>query len=1133
MLRKPLGLVSALALACTPYLAFAATFDVSNPTEFQNALTTAQSNGESDTINVAAGFYNILAGGTLTYTATATENATLTITGANSTTVILDGGSQVPILRIDTTAVINDSGVGVEVHNMTFQNGSASGTPADGGALAILTDESLQPAERAVLVWIGGSEFYGNTATGDGGAVFVRAHAVEGIYLDDLTFDRYQVDATTFVSNQAGGNGGGAYVAGGLFTTPIALQNIDFFYGIAGGSGGGLAVEGFDPDTPSAYRAQSVSFFDISFYGNQSNSVTGGGGGADVGALSLAIDTVGFVDNSARTGGGLRIRPNWGGISVVNTGFAGNTASADGGGMAAEETFFNTLTLTNNTFSENVATNRGGGAFLLFDSSSSIAQIYNNIIYGNTAQQGTGDDLYVNNRALDDIGATTELFNNDITDYDVGPVAVVEGFNINAPPLFVDIAARPLPDPRLQAGSPAIDAGDDSAPGAPTRDFEFDARPFDGDGDMTATIDIGMDEYTGAVAQNADLAVTKTDDPDPVTEGGNITYTVTVTNNGPGAATNVTLTDTYDALTAFVSATATQGTCADDTGTVTCDLGTLANGATATVTIVVTTPDVMEPLQITNMANVSGTEPDPVGTNDSATELTTVVPAGPAMADLAITKIDTPDPVVSGGPALTYDITVTNNGPDAATGVTVTDTVLLELPINDATSTVGSCIINGLQVTCTIGDLAVDATATVTITVLPGPVETSTDFDNTADVTGNETDPVAGNNSSTVTTTVTPPGSDMMVSVVATPTSPSIGETVTYDITVMNDGPSDNLGVGLSITLPTMGTFQRSSISQGKCSAPSDGVIDCVIGDMLSGATVTVQVVFTAPDEAASMVMSAAVLGSVADPTGGNNTDSESVSVIEAVDLIIQGTSKGTGSLAWPILLVLALAAIASLWRSRQTLAPLALVGLALIGLTLPVTQAHAQDDWYVGVSLGKAGLDYSAGDLQQDLSNLGWSINNPSVNESDTAWKAYAGFAVNDYFAIEGGYADLGKVVTQFGATIPPSQIDAILSDTFSVHPYQGDGWFAAAVLTWPVSPDRFNAFARIGMWGWESNLDVRVISGGSGSITDRESGTDMMYALGVEWQYNEQWSLTAEWERYKLNEWLDVPSIGLRFAF
>ena len=60
----------------------------------------------------------------------------------------------------------------------------------------------------------------------------------------------------------------------------------------------------------------------------------------------------------------------------------------------------------------------------------------------------------------------------------------------------------------------------------------------------------------------ADLAVTKTGLPDPVLVGSNLTYTVTVTNNGPNNASNVMVTDTLPANVTFVSATPSQGTCA-------------------------------------------------------------------------------------------------------------------------------------------------------------------------------------------------------------------------------------------------------------------------------------------------------------------------------------------------------------------------------------------------------------------------------------------------------------------------------------------------------------------------------------------------------------------------------------------
>ncbi len=153
-----------LALGCAPLFSIAAHFDVNNPTGFQTALTTAQANGENDTINVAAGSYNVATNGTLTYTAAENENFGLIITGSTVALTELNGGMQVPILRIDSTAVINDGGVSFEVSNLTFRNGNASSAPNDnGGALAILTDESQQPNEHATFIAINSSEFFSPT----------------------------------------------------------------------------------------------------------------------------------------------------------------------------------------------------------------------------------------------------------------------------------------------------------------------------------------------------------------------------------------------------------------------------------------------------------------------------------------------------------------------------------------------------------------------------------------------------------------------------------------------------------------------------------------------------------------------------------------------------------------------------------------------------------------------------------------------------------------------------------------------------------------------------------------------------------------------------------------------------------
>ncbi len=109
----------------------------------------------------------------------------------------------------------------------------------------------------------------------------------------------------------------------------------------------------------------------------------------------------------------------------------------------------------------------------------------------------------------------------------------------------------------------------------------------------------------------ADLALTKTDAPDPVLVGGNLTYTLTVTNNGPSDAAGVTLADTLPSGVSFVSAGAG---CTDVFGTVTCTIGALANGANQVRTIVVS-PTVANPtLSNTATATATTARPGAAGT---------------------------------------------------------------------------------------------------------------------------------------------------------------------------------------------------------------------------------------------------------------------------------------------------------------------------------------------------------------------------------------------------------------------------------------------------------------------------------------------------------------------------------------
>src|SRR6478735_2510305 len=129
---------------------------------------------------------------------------------------------------------------------------------------------------------------------------------------------------------------------------------------------------------------------------------------------------------------------------------------------------------------------------------------------------------------------------------------------------------------------------------------------------------------------SADLKVTKTDGPDPVSLGSTLTYTIQVENLGPDAATGVVVTDSLPKEVDFVSAASTQGKCTAKGKKVTCELGTMSAptidyGGPPTITIAVIPRKVGT---ISNTASVGGVEKDPVGKNDKATATTTVV--GPA-----------------------------------------------------------------------------------------------------------------------------------------------------------------------------------------------------------------------------------------------------------------------------------------------------------------------------------------------------------------------------------------------------------------------------------------------------------------------------------------------------------------------
>ncbi len=381
------------------------------------------------------------------------------------------------------------------------------------------------------------------------------------------------------------------------------------------------------------------------------------------------------------------------------------------------------------------------------------------------------------------------------------------------------------------------------------------------------------DRVTTTVIHAADLRLSKVDSADPVTAGTSLTYTLVVTNLGPSTASGVTLRDVLPGGVAYVSYVPGQGTCSG-TSTINCSLGEIASGGVVTTRIRVTVNPSTRGV-LTNTATVSSTLFDPNGSNNSATQYTTVN----GRADLAVTKRDYPDPANT-SEALEYTLVVTNNGPSDATGVILTDT----LPTGMAFVSAGSanCSYSSGKVICNSDRIVVGGTAQFTITVDPSKAGV---FTNQAQVTANEPDPNISNNVTTEQTTVNP--ADLSVTKVDSSDPVLVRHSLIYTLTITNHGPNDAINVVLTDTLPSTTIFKSYNAGGSSCShagGPMGGTVMCNLGNITNGIVRSVTIVVT-PTIAGWITNTVVVSSNQPDPNPANNTDSEPTSVNPVTDL--------------------------------------------------------------------------------------------------------------------------------------------------------------------------------------------------------------------------------------------------------
>jgi len=358
------------------------------------------------------------------------------------------------------------------------------------------------------------------------------------------------------------------------------------------------------------------------------------------------------------------------------------------------------------------------------------------------------------------------------------------------------------------------------------------------------------------VGEQCDLVLTKTPDNWVPEVGTNVTFTLLVENKGPSTASNIFVVDAVPAGLTYVSATTTVGAYSEDTWSI----PQILAYQSASLDLVC---QVDSSGAISNVAHISGfdqSDPDP---NNNQVSITLSAES----ADLALTKVvDLPTTDI--GDTVTFTLTLTNHGPNDASGIQVMDQVPPGMTFHDVEPSAGSYEAgSGLW---SLDELLFTESATLDIRAT---VDLPISLSNTASLFASTTrDTFADNNSASVS--VTGEAADLAVTATVSGSSnprPAVGDTVTFIIELTNNGPSDVVNVAVMDTIPDGLHWIGEN--------PSDGYYNNLTGEWLitnlipSGGTETLSI-DTVVDVAETTTNHASASSDKPDPRADNDRDS-------------------------------------------------------------------------------------------------------------------------------------------------------------------------------------------------------------------------------------------------------------------
>ena len=409
-----------------------------------------------------------------------------------------------------------------------------------------------------------------------------------------------------------------------------------------------------------------------------------------------------------------------------------------------------------------------------------------------------------------------------------------------------------------------------------------------------------------ALTPEADLAISKTDGVTNAVPGQSVSYSIVATNNGPSDDPNVGVTDTFPAdlgcTWTSVAAGGATGNAAAGSGDLAETLSLPAGSSvsyTASCSI-----DSAAAGTLSNTATMVGSVTDLVSGNNNATDADTALTPE---ADLAISKTDGVTNAVP-GQSVSYSIVATNNGPSDDPNVGVTDTFPADLGCTWTSVAAGGATGNTAAGSGDLADtlsLPVGSSVSYSASCSIDPAAAGT-LSNTATIVASVADPTPGNDSATDADTVLTPSADLSITKDDGVTSAVPGEsTLTYVIVAGNTGPSDDPAVTVIDTFPGVLTCSWTSAAAGGATGNTSGT--GILGDTLAmpaGSTVTYTATCSVdPGATGTLSNTATIVASVVDPTPGNDSATDSDTVLTPnVDLSISKDDGVTSAVPGQVL---------------------------------------------------------------------------------------------------------------------------------------------------------------------------------------------------------------------------------------